>query len=713
MNHMTLTTQVGRGLLSLLSALCAVSLGSAHAQDNQATAQDDKEVEMEVMTVTGTRFPTPASELPISITIITADEIQANPVFAGNIQNGLSQLIPGGTLNEVGSSDIVVRGRTVSYRVNGIEMNQRGRASDIAVQDLEPSSFANIDVVRGADAAFGFGFNGGSINFNTRRPTRQTQLTSLVGIDFQTTDVGDSFGWRFRQDAAGTVGNLGYAIGGSGRFTGNQFDSQGNVFPDTNSRLRTSANVFAIDGALQYRIGDNHELETTQYYYTGENDPEFRAVGGDFSEGILAGAEPIPDDAFDASSKATNYMSTYSYRHDDLFGSRLDVTGFIQDGEGRFSTDRPGVLVGTRNETNSRYGVRTSVQTPLDFLDGSLLEGTAVVYGVDYQSYEYERTQITGPFGQDGVPFPTIEETVWSGHGQARIPVGDHVVITGGVRYETGSFTLGDVPNRVGRAPFEGGSVDFETLLFNAAVLYDIDDVWAVYFAFSQSAGVLDMGRGSRLVNRAVDLDPELDPTNQYEVGVRTNYNRFTVTLAGFYSESSRGQTFTFDPVNQIGVPLIAPIEIWGFEMTVDAILAENLDVGGTFSFSDGTEERSTGTVNISNTTIQPPKFTGYIEYRPTDWWTNRLTATHQVATDAQQGRIDAGLPDGRPLDAVTFINFFSSFDLKFVPGEIDIGIENILNRDEVDIVAQSRQNDNEFYLYPGRRIRIDYRLNW
>ena len=131
--------------LTSVSAIAFTALSAsfaAHAQDGaNVEEQAPENIDRDTIVVAGTRFAAPASELPISITIIDADEIQSNPVFAANIQNGLSQLIPGGTLNEVGSSDIVVRGRGVSYRVNGVELNQRGRGSDIAVQDLEPSAF--------------------------------------------------------------------------------------------------------------------------------------------------------------------------------------------------------------------------------------------------------------------------------------------------------------------------------------------------------------------------------------------------------------------------------------------------------------------------------------------------------------------------------------------------------------------------------------------
>ena len=397
----------------------------------------------------------------------------------------------------------------------------------------------------------------------------------------------------------------------------------------------------------------------------------------------------------------------------DLFGSVLTVTAFIQDGPGIFTIDRPGVVVGTRTEGNERYGIQTTIETPLSFLEGSIAEGAAIVYGIDYQDYEYFRTQILGPEPQNGVPFPDVGETSWAAHAQARIPLGDKVVLTGGFRAEQGEYDLSDVPVRVGRPPFEGGKRDFDVELFNAAVLLDLNDEWSTYLAFSQSAGVLDAGRGSRNVNRAADLQPELDPTNQYEIGFRANYDELTSTFAVFYSESDLGQSFVPDPDSGLSFIVPAPVEIWGAEFTIDARLSDNLDAGGTLSFSDGNEEPTGTEVSISHLQIQPLKITGYVDYTPIDGWRNRLSVTHQVSSDAQNDRIQEGLRGGLELDTFTFINLFSSFELGNVPGRLDIGIENLFDRREVDFAAQGFGNNAGYYLYPGRRVRIDYSIDW
>ena len=685
--------------------------------ERNVVRDDEGPMRLGPVTVTATRFETPISDVPTAITIIDRDEIEANPVFGGNIQNGLSQSIPGATLNEVGSSDVVIRGRSVSYRINGVEINQRGRGSDIALQDLSPSAFDSIEVVRGTDSTFGFGFDGGAINFRTPRPTPGgPQFTSLAGIDFQTEDLSDSLGYRLHQEVTGTWERFGYAIGGGGRFSGTQFDPDGAPYPDTESFNRTNADVFDVNATFTFALDDVQSLETTQYYFRAENDPKFTAdQPGDVTSDRKATSRPASPDDFDLSQDNSQYVSTYTYRHDDLWGNRLDLTGFYQRNDYTRAFDRPGSAVGTFDEDNERYGLRSSVQTPLRFLDDTLFQGTALTWGADYQNYQYLRTDIRGPEPQTQV-FPGIEEELVAGHLQVNLPLGERVELTGGLRHERGTATLDDIEARAnGRGPFEGGELDFDTTLYNAGLTFQLTDALNAYGSFSQSAGVLDIGRGTGRVDRAADLQPELDPTDQFEVGLRGDFERWQFTAAAFYSQSELGQSFELDPTGNFGVPVPRPRENWGVELTLDTQPLETLRIGGTVSFNDGQEELADGTTvaqsHVFN--IQPPKLTGYVDYEPFPWWRNRLTVTHQFASGEQDDRIGAGLRGGAALDAKTFVNYFARFEPGFVPGEIDLGIENLFDMREFDVVAQGIPNDRSFYLYPARRFYLSYRLRW
>ena len=679
--------------------------------------QDDGPMRLDPVTVTGARFATPISEVPTAITVVDRDEIQSNPVFGRNIQAGIGQSVPGATLTDTRGTSVSIRGRSVSYRINGVEINQRGRASDIAVQDLAGSAFESIDVVRGTDSTFGFGFDGGAINFRTPQPTPgEAQFITQAGIDFQTEDFEDSLGYRFRQEATGTWNRFGYAIGGGARFSGTQFDPEGDPYPDTVSFNRTNADVFDVNATLTFALDEDQSLETTQYFFYTENDPKFtNGEPGNVATGDKATSRPVESSDFDnLREQNRQYVTTFTYRHDDLWGNRLNLTGFYQDNDQESAFDRPGVVVGTYDEGNQRYGARSSVQTPFWFLDNTLLQGAAVTWGVDYQDYEYLRTETSGPEPQNQI-FPEIEERLIAGHLQVSLPVGEHLDLTGGLRHERGEASLDDLEERPnGAGDFEGGNLDFDTTLYNAGLTLHVTEEFNVYASFSQSAGLLDFGRGSLLVNRAEDLEPELDPTNQYEVGLRGDFEHWQFTAAAFYSESDLGQVFVRDPTLGVGVPLVIPMEIWGIELTLDTQPLEELRVGGTFSFSEGQAELQDGSkVALSHVVTQPPKLTGYVDYTPLPWLRTRLTVTHQFAADSQNDLIATGLPLGQPLEPKTFVNFFARVEPGFIPGEIDLGIENLLDQKEFDVWAEAGPNNDLYYLYPARTFTVAYRLRW
>lgn len=703
----------GSGLQYRMTGANSITLERAAVREEEGPAR------LEPVTVTARRFETPISDVPAAITVIDRDEIQSNPAFGGDIQIGLGQTIPGASLSDARGGGVRIRGRDVSYRINGVELNQRGREANIAVQDLAPSAFESIDAVRGTDSTFGFGFDGGAINFRTPQPTPGApRFTSLAGFDFQAEDLDDSLGYRLRQEVTGTWQRFGYAIGGGGRFYGGEFDPDGDPYPDTQRFNRTNADTYDVNGTFTVALDENQSLETTQYYFQAESDPEFvQDEPGDVAEDRKATSRRANADDFLLQENAT-YVSTYTYRHDDLWGNRLNLTGFYQYNEIRRAFDRPGSAVGVFDEDNERHGVRSSVQTPFWFLDDTLLQGAAVTWGVDYQHYEYLRTEIEGP-EPAAQSFPGIEERLIAGHLQVSLPVGERIDLTGGLRHERGQATLDDIDeDRPGdRGPFEGGELDFDTTLYNAGLTVHLTDAVNVYGSFSQSAGLLDFGRGSVQVSRAEDLQPELDPTDQYEIGLRGDFEDWRFTAAVFYSESDLGQIFVLDPVTTVAVPLALPVEIWGVELTLDTRPLENLGLGGTFSYSEGEFKLDDGqnsqTVSISNLQTQPPKLTGYIDYTPFPWWRNRLSVTHQFGTDDQDDLIATGQLGGLALEPKTFVNFFARFEPGFVPGEIDLGIENLFNTREFDIAAEGNPRNDRFYLYPARTFSLAYRLRW
>ncbi|MEM9840974.1 MAG: TonB-dependent receptor [Pseudomonadota bacterium] len=693
-----------------------IALALTEAVPGQVSPAGGQVIRLDPITVTGARFATPVSELPSSNTILERDDLQAQPSFQRDAVGGLANVTPGFNFTSPLGSDAKLRGREVSFRINNIEINQRFRPAGNAIFDLPSAAFGRVEVVRGADATFGFGASGGAVNFRTPEPIPgETQLQTTFGLSIQPANVGDSISPSLRQSVTGSLGKVDYWLEFGGDINQTLFDADGDPLPDSDSSFPNS-NVFDANASFSMSLDDDQSVEMTHFFVYTDQEPEFVAIPtGDVDAGIKTPTAPATEfsNVFDDSFRR-QYIGTLSYKNEDVFGSRVDVTAFYQD---RVLRQIPGEIVSPLiiqlREENRRIGVRASAETPLSFLDGGWLDGAALTWGLDFQRFRYEAEEVLDPAVPFGFGVLDATELSTAGFAQLRLPVFDQFLITGGVRYEVTDVEIGsaDLTPAFGGA-FEGGDLDYDLALFNAGLVYFVTDEVELYGSFSQAADVLDLARAPRLpeVQSVTDIRTEASKTNQYEVGVRGAWNRVQASAAVFYSESDLANQFSVLPGTTFAAPIRRPQQIWGAEVTVDVQPTEKWGVGGTVSFSDGTTELENGDiVDLSANDTQPLRLTGYVEHRPFPWWRNRLQVSHQFSADASPA---LGLSGVEPL---TFVDLYSEFQVG--PGELRVGVENLFNRTEFNPTAQINRDgllgQIAYVPFPGTTISAAYAATW
>ena len=684
--------------------------------DPQAGEPEEEEelLRLDPVTVTGARFATPISELPSSNTILEREDLEAQPNFQRDAIGGLAKVVPGLNVTSPLGSTGTLRGRDASFRINNIEINQRFRPTANAIFDVPAGAFGRVEVVRGADATFGFGASGGAVNFRTPEPVPgEMQLETTVGLSLQPTDVGDSISPEFRQSATGSLDRLDYWLEVGGEINQTLFDPDGDPLPDSNNTFPNS-DVIDFNANLIFNVNEDQRLKSTHFFVHTDRDPEFLAGSdGDPDTGRKTSTTPASDlegnfgDAF-----RRQYIGTASYENDDIFGNRLDLTLFYQDRALRQIPDELGPLFIQIREDNRRIGGRLNIETPVPFLDESWFAGSSITWGVDLQRFDYDGEETTDP----AVPFtfgvPDATEISRAVFAQLRVPFLDDFLITGGVRHESTDVEIGSAtlaPDFGGA--FEGGDVDFNQALFNAGLVYFATDEIEVYGSFSQAADVLDFARAPRLlaVTSADDINPEPATTDQFEVGVRGTWPRVQATAAVFYSESDLASQFIVVPGTNFAAPVRRPQEIWGAEITLDTQPWDQWGFGGSISFSDGTTELEDGnTVELSAATIQPLRLTGYAAYSPFSWWRNRIQVSHQVSADASPELNEFDL------DPLTFVDFYSEAEIG--PGRLQLGIENLFNRTEFNPTAQvfrTTLGQVANTPFPGTTLSLRYSMKW
>ena len=704
----------GSGLSYRFTDATTVTLERAASEPSEET--DSGPLQLDPVSVTASRFERPVSELPSSITILEREDLDRQPSFQRDPVGGLAKTTPGFQLVNPVGGNVRIRGREASLRINNIEINQRFRPSGNAIYDLPPSAFQRVEVVRGADATFGFGASGGAVNFQTPQPVPgEIQFETSFELLAQPLDLEDSASPGLRQSVTGSLGPLDYWMEAGGRVTRTLFDPDGDPLPDSDSTFSNSDSIDFNNTAI-LNLDDEQRVTITNFFVYTDQDPEFTTLdNGDPNSEQKSTTVRFDDPGAPFEDPfRRQYIGTMAYENDDVFGSRINLTGFFQERVLRQTPDEfvPGLLFQVR-EDNTRVGGRLNIETPFSFLDQSWFAGTALIWGGDLQRFEYEAEENTDPNQTSLFLVPGATDDSAAAFAQLRVPLLDDFIFTGGLRYEATSLQVDSaqlIPQFGGA--FDGGRVDFDQILFNAGVVYTPVDSIDLYFSFSQAADNLDVSRAPRApgISSVEDIRPEASTTDQYELGLRGTWEDLRLTLAAFYSESDLGNQFEVLAGTTTAVPVRRPQRIYGAEATIDVQPAEQWALGGSFSFSDGDTELEDGrTVDLSAETIQPPKIVGYIEYSPFPWWRSRIQVTHQVRGDASPELNKSSV------DPITFVDLYSQFAVG--PGLLQFGVENLLNETEFNPAAQINRTTaqgTEFNVpFPGTTLFLKYAIKW
>ncbi len=693
-----------------------VMLTAARSGSQTAGPEAGEPVVTDKVVVSASRFERPISELPASVTVLGEQELEEQPSLQRDLIGGLFKAVPGISVRSPLGSSGALRGRDASFRINNIEINQRFRPSANAIYDVPPSAFKRVEVVRGADATFGFGASGGAVNFLTAQPVPgEPTFQTTLGFSFQPTDLEESISPELRQSLTGSEGAVDFWLEVGGKINGTLFDPDGDPLPDSDSTFPNS-NVIDANAAFTVNVDDDSRIKFTHFFVKTDQEPEFIAVAdGDPDTDTKTSTVDfesfggIFDDSF-----RSQYIGTVSYENDDVFGSRVSLTGYYQDRSLRqIPGDVGGGTILQVREDNERLGGRLSVETPLGFLDDTFFQGAALIWGGDAQVFEYEAEETNNL----GLPVlflvPEATENTTAAFAQIRLPVTDYFLLTGGLRYEYGVVDIGsgNLSPFFG-GPFVGGEVDYDQFLYNAGLVYFATDEIELYGSFTQAADVLDLARAPRLtsITSADQIRPEPATTDQYEIGIRGEWDRVQVSASAFYSESDSANQYDVVPGTGFAAPVRRPQEIWGVEATLDTQPFEDWGFGGSFSFSDGETELENGnTVDLGPETVQSPRFTGYVGYSPFAWWRNRLQVTHQLSANASPALNEFGV------DAQTFVDFFAELDAG--PGKLQIGIENLFNTTEFNPRSQINRNSilgqTDHVPFPGTTVVLRYAIKW
>jgi iron complex outermembrane receptor protein len=656
---------------------------------------------MAPVTVLGSRrIGVPISNVPSSISIVDRAQIQKEEATTNQIEDVLTRTVPG--FNPTNNGVRQIRGRTAQVFVNGVPVNEQLRASsgsDLNLVGLD--QIEDIEVSRGANAAYGFGAPGGIIALSTPRAKSETlTFNTIVRESFNTNHAGGSHKTSLYQSASQIRGAFDFHLGGMIGYDGLEYDPDGNLalgFDDSALITNSAAVLGKVDGSFGLDLKQAGRIRLTGTYDYTDFYKRYSLSPGVYREmyGMLV-QEPNGNNAYREA-----YTVNLGYEHDDVLGNSVKLEAFTSHVDTEVF-DTFGADTFRDEQTNEYYGVRSAVTTPLDVI----LADSGVTYGVDFLRNRYFRPYYNDDTGEISTYFsPDVTLDSLAFYGQLDVPIGDFR-LTGGIRHERYS---GHAETAVGSGGITGGDIDpFHLTLFNAGIVYFLNENVDIYGTFSQGAEITQLGRAARSASSADQIDPQPAKSDQYELGLRGDWREFKGTIAGFYTTSDLLSALQCDGVNPC-TPLREPRKIWGVEGTADWRITEQWGVSGVIAWQDGIRETELdGTRRISSSEVPPILATGNLDYSPFKWWRNTFQINYRHKRDPFDG--STAFDEGR-VDSVVLLNLSAAFDVG--PGTLRLGVRNLLNTEYTSIPAEAGNHGFLWVPEGGRRVFIAYAVTW
>ncbi|MFC6099095.1 TonB-dependent receptor [Olivibacter domesticus] len=670
-----------------------------------------QDIALDEVVITAGRKAESIDEVPSSISILNAKEVQEQTNVNPSISTILGNAIPGlGTAtNKATNSGQTLRGRQVLVLIDGIPQSTPLMNGSRDIRTLDPAVIERVEVIKGATSIYGNGSGGGIINFITKNPspTKRFGGTTNLGTSGNLAHPSNTIGYRFSQLFEGTINKFSYVLSGTYNYTGVLKDAEGNVNAQADGLGENKLyNTFV---KLGYKINEHSAFTASYNLFRSVQNSDYINVVGKYGETPSIGIKG--NDPGEPAGTPYNHNVFISYHHDALpYNTSLDITGYYN----RFVSMNRYVESGTawygpgQTKIQSfKKGLRLNLNTPWvvnDELRGEL------TYGLDLLNDKTNQILTDGR-----VYIPDMNMINLAPYAQLKLDLWNNLVLKSGVRYENASVKVQDFntiatgPNGEGSVAVSGGKIPYHATMFNVGLRYNKYDFLNPFVSFSQGFAINELGRILRRAKENTLENIETDPiiTNNYELGVSSRFDIFHLTAAYYISTSKFGANLV-----DVGGFLVAqrePERVYGYEITADAYLHPQWTMGASYSFVEGKSEQEDGTkVYMNGTRIAPPKTTAYLAFRPSTSFDVKLNWVCTGNRDRFVTR-DNGLYGNSegPVESVSLLNLSALYKInsKFVLG---IGVENLLNSSYYPVVSQYRAIDAEYVRGNGATMNMN-----
>lgn len=695
--------RTGRALLAGV-AFGALAVGAARAEEGGPTQVDE-------VVITALRVEQPRAATPATVQVIGREELTTQQTLSQSAVEAVSALVPSfsPTRQKLSGAGETLRGRSPLYLVDGIPQSTPLRDDSRDGFTIDPFFIDRVEVVFGSNAIQGIGATGGVINYVTAPTPEEADgwAGKVMGqTTFDDSGEGDSLGYKVAGLVGRDFGRWDFTAGAAYEARGAFYDADGlRIGPDSTQGDIQDSDSWSLFGKAGFDLTDTRRIEVMANHFELQGDGDYVVVSGNRATGLPTsgwrGAQPGEPPRNKVSSVAV------TYRDRELLGGTFSAQAYAHDYSGTFGGGREGTFqdpriapVGTlfdQSENNSeKLGFKLDYERAVEAVPGlKFLVGLDGIRDKTYQALIVtDRNWVPETTYESLAPFLQLRQALFD----------DRVHLSAGVRQENATLKVDDyvtIYAAGGGVQVAGGSPSFEKTLLNVGGTFTVIDGVTAYASYAQGFTMPDVGRVLRAINRpGRDIDSYLDVepvvSDNVEVGVEVNRDRWRASLAYFESKSDRGALLvlnsggTFDVQRQ-------KTKVDGFEATLRVQATDWLTVGGAYSKLDGrTDGNGDGTLDrdLNGANISPDRFTAYAE---ATWG----PASLRLQSQTFESRGFEGEPAANSFGGYTLVDVVGTW--RFDVADVSLGVQNLLDEQYISYFSDTQNPTDNARFFAGR----------
>ncbi|OGW36866.1 MAG: hypothetical protein A2Y97_06355 [Nitrospirae bacterium RBG_13_39_12] len=516
---------------------------------------EEKNVILEEVVVTATRYEEQPFKVPANITVITEKDI--NSSSAQNIPE-LLRTETGILVNDISGNrrnytvDLRGFGETASSNILVLVDGRRVTQSDLSGVDwteIPLERVKKIEIIRGGRGGVLYGDNatGGVINIITKE-----EDTFKAGAEL----------------AAGSYGTFNSSAYLNGNLDGLSFSLTGRYLTSDGYRDNSDTEAKDIGLNLNYNVRDFLKLHFSTGYHKDNTGLPGALKESDFTADASRPDSTHPDDYIDVEDYYFKFVPEVYFLNDAVF--KIDMS-FRKRAFFSFASGDFGNFSG-----NSE--IKTVIISPQIVLNNDIGEAKNTLnLGVDYVKADNDIVNKSLFFGFTSIGLFDLQKKNYGYYLHDEINISDRLFLSGGYRHDRAEFAF---------SPSTPDKTDMYKDLFTSGINYTFYKKSYIYFSFSRSFRYPLLDELYSFFTNTVNTDLDPQSTDDYEIGIRHYFTDNIYTHLNLFRINTDKEIF-FNPVTYANENLDGKTLRDGIEISFFAKPVEWLTLKAGYTYMD------------------------------------------------------------------------------------------------------------------------------